>query len=112
MSRKKLTRNTTNRLARTNELVIKYMTIEELKEGDVIVLFNHVENRKRVIFCERLDCLAFQNSQQDGDRVFKDEFDENVRGNKCLSTFRMLKFYNGNIKMVDFQPIGQSKASK
>ncbi|MDD5327431.1 MAG: hypothetical protein PHY02_06405 [Phycisphaerae bacterium] len=84
----------------------------DCKEGDIIALFGQRHNRKRVVFCERLRRLALQNKQHDGGIRFKDEFDQNVRGNKDLSTFDFLPNFDGNMEKVGFSKIKRDKYMK
>lgn len=84
------------------QTITSIITKADCKEGDIIALFGNRHNRKRVVFCERLNDVALQNQQRDGDKIFKFEFDQNVRGNKCLSTFNFLPSYDGQIEKVGF----------
>jgi hypothetical protein len=68
----------------------------KLKEGDIVTInSNDNHNLKRVVFCERLRKLSLQNKEENG------IFDNNVRGNKNLSTFSILPNYK--IRIVGFK---------
>lgn len=72
--------------------------IADVKEGDIVEMFGQSHNLKRIVKCERLGGLAFQNKNERG------EF-ENVRGNDMASTFTAYPHYKNNIKVVDFQEV-------
>jgi hypothetical protein len=80
------------------------------REGDIVVIDDASHNKKRVVNCSRLKCMALQNGDSEKGEAFSDltAAELGYFSGSIECTFTLPPTFKGKIRVVDFQPVRRS----